>query len=72
VVEGAYTWVDARSPDDAVGELQPEHRADDPRLPPDTRRLAAIRDSAPGQEMPPGWSVTPKITFEGFDEGEIP
>jgi hypothetical protein len=72
VASNAYTWVDARSGDVAAESLRPEHRADDPKLPPDTRRLAAIRDGMPGQELPDPWSVTAKVTYEGFDEGEIP
>lgn len=70
VIEGAYTWVDSRAPDAAGEELRPEHQADDPNLPPDTRRLAAQRDGAPGQEppMPDEWSVEPKITWDGFDD----
>ena len=62
--EGAYTWVDARAADDALGELAPEHRSTDPKLPPDTRRLAAMRDEDPGQQLPAPWSVTPTITQE--------
>jgi hypothetical protein len=67
IAEGAYTWVDIRAPDDAIAELAPEHRSGDHRLPPDTRRLAAIRDGDPGQQMPPLWSVTPTITTEYVD-----
>jgi hypothetical protein len=66
VYEGAYTWVDFRAPDDAAAELQPEHRSSDYKLPPDTRRLAAIRDGDPGQDLG-GWSVTPVITEEWVD-----
>jgi hypothetical protein len=62
--EGAYAWVDARAADDALGDLAPEHRSNDPKLPPDTRRLAAMRDGDPGQQLPPPWSVTPTITEE--------
>ena len=64
VIEGAYAWVDSRAPDTALEELLPEHSADDHHLPPDTRKLAAQRDGAPGQQLPPGWSVTPTITDE--------
>jgi hypothetical protein len=60
----AHTWVDMRAPDDAADELQPEHSADDYRLPPDTRRLAAVRDGAPGQQLPPGWSVKPEVVWD--------
>lgn len=62
--DNAYYYVDSRAPDNALAELAPEHRADDHYLPPDTRRLAAIRDGAPGQELPPGWAVKPKVTIE--------
>lgn len=58
----AHTWVDAREPDTAEEALRPEHRADDHKLPPDVRRLAAIRDGAAPMEMPPGWHTAPKIT----------
>ena len=58
---GAYTWVDARSADDAAEELQPLHYADDVSLPPDLRALAAQRDGAQPVELPT-WSVKPKIT----------
>jgi hypothetical protein len=68
VIEGAYTWVDSYAPENAAEELTPQMKADDHRLPPDTRRLAAIRDGEPGQKLPDGWSVTPKITYEGFDD----
>lgn len=64
VYADAHTWVDARSADTAEEELKPEHRADDESLPPDTRRLAAIRDGAPSQQLPDGWKVRPKITHE--------
>ena len=63
VYEGAYTWVNALAPDDAAEELQPEHRSSDHKLPPDTRRLAAIRDQDPPQQLG-GWAVTPTITEE--------
>lgn len=61
--EDAHTWVDVRSPDNAADELKPEHSADDLNLPPDTRRLAAQRDGAPGQQMPDLWRVKPKIVY---------
>lgn len=63
VYDGAYTWVDFRAADDAAEELQPQHRSSDHKLPPDTRRLAAMRDGDPGQDLG-GWSVTPTITDE--------
>jgi len=62
VYADAHTWVDVRSADDASQELTPETKANDPRLPPDTRRLAAMRDNAPPMEMPPQWRVTPTVT----------
>lgn len=62
--DNAYYYVDSRAPDDAAEELQPEHTAADPYLPPDTRRLAAIRDHAPGQQLPDGWHTKPKIVWE--------
>jgi hypothetical protein len=63
VYDSAYTWVDIRAADDAAAELRPEHRSSDHKLPPDTRRLAAIRDGDPPQDLG-GWSVTPTITEE--------
>lgn len=65
--EDAHTWVDVRQPDNAQEALRPEDRSDDPSLPPDTRRLAAIRDGAAPMEMPPGWHTTPKITTSRID-----
>jgi hypothetical protein len=59
----AHTWVDVRSPDDAAEELEPEHKSSDQTLPPDTRRLAAIRDGDPGQKLPQ-WAVKPKIVYD--------
>ena len=67
VAEGAYTWVDSRAADDAALELAPEHRSDDRNLPPDTRRLAAVRDGDEPQNLGEQWSVTPKITEEWVD-----
>jgi hypothetical protein len=65
--EDAHTWVDAREPDTAEAALRPEDRADDPNLPPDTRRLAAIRDGAAPMEMPATWHTTPKVTTSRID-----
>jgi hypothetical protein len=62
--EGAYTYVDVRAPDDAAGELLPHHRSTEHHLPPDTRRLAAMRDGDRGQQLASPWSVTPTITEE--------
>lgn len=61
VYEDAHTWVDMRAADDAEQELQPEHRAGDHRLPPDTRRLAAMRDGEPPQDLGEGWHVKAKV-----------
>lgn len=60
--EDAHTWVDSREADTAEEALRPEHRADDANLPPDTRRLAAIRDGAAPMEMPATWHTAPKVT----------
>jgi len=57
----AHTWVDARAPDDAQDELQPEHSAGDHTLPPDTRRLAAIRDGDPPQNLGDIWHQKPQV-----------
>ena len=67
VAEGAYTWVDSRAADDAAAELAPEHSSKDHHLPPDTRRLAAIRDGDQPQDLGEQWSVTPVITEEWVD-----
>lgn len=61
VVSGAYTWVDVRAPDDAAEELTPQMSAADYKLPPDTRRLAALRDGEEGQKLPSPWTVRPEI-----------
>jgi hypothetical protein len=63
VYADAHTWVDVRGADDAAGDLKPEDRADDPYLPPDTRRLAAMRDGAPPMQLPELWKVKPKVVF---------
>lgn len=68
--EDAHTWVDAREPDAAEESLRPEHSADDPSLPPDTRRLAAIRDGAAPRNVPPTWQTTPKIVWENAPREE--
>lgn len=68
----AHTWVDVRQPDNAAAELQPEHSADDLNLPPDTRRLAAQRDGAPGQQIPDMWRVKPKIVYVDEPRPEMP
>lgn len=57
--EDAHTWVDVREPD--VAELKPTDQADDPNLPPDTRRLAALRDGAAPMQMPETWKTEPQI-----------
>lgn len=64
VYTDAHTWVDARAADNAADELRPEHSSDDHKLPPDTRRLAAIRDDSPPMAIPPQWSVTPTIVYD--------
>ena len=58
-----------RSPDQAADELRPEHTSTNFNLPPDTRRLAAIRDNDTPLQMPDMWRVAPKITY---DEGMEP
>lgn len=69
--EDAYAWVDARAPDDAADALTPEDSSADHKLPPDTRRLAAIRDGDAPQQLPDPWSVTPVVTEE-FVERDAP
>ena len=68
--EDAHTWVDAREPDTAEDALQDHHRADDPNLPPDTRRLAAIRDGEPAMELPPIWNTVPQVFEDAAPRGE--
>jgi hypothetical protein len=63
VYGNAHTWVDVRAPDTAEEELRPEHKSSDPTLPPDTRRLAALRDGDPPMKMPDGWKVRPKVIY---------
>jgi hypothetical protein len=67
VPAGAYTYVDVRAPDDAAEELRPEDRSSDPHLPPDTRRLAALREETGNQYLGTLWSVTPTVTEEWVD-----
>lgn len=64
VYADAHTWVDARAPDDAADELRPEHSASDFKLPPDTRRLAAIRDGDPGQDLGDVWHHTAQVFID--------
>jgi hypothetical protein len=71
IYANAYYYVDVRAPDDAAEELTPQMYAGDHHLPPDTRRLAAIRDGSPGQELPQ-WAVRPKITWEDVPRGDPP
>lgn len=59
--EDAYTWVDSREPDTAEAALKPEDSAHDPNLPPDTRRLAAIRDGVPPMEHPEEWQTVVQV-----------
>jgi len=68
--EDAHTWVDARQPDTAEQALRPEDRPEDASLPPDTRRLAAIRDGAAPLNMPPTWQTTPKIVWDNAPREE--
>lgn len=67
----AHTWVDSREPDAAEDALRPEDSAHDPDLPPDTRRLAALRDGAPVPEKPSTWKTTPKIIWENAPREEL-
>jgi hypothetical protein len=71
VYQDAHTWVDARSPDTAAEELRPEHRHDDPKLPPDTRKLAADRDGIQPDNPQPEWHTSPRVTrqYEPRPEG---
>lgn len=64
--DDAHTWVDSRAPDVAEQELKPEHSAHDHRLPPDTRRLAAMRDGVPPMETPAEWHT--EVTVEYVNE----
>lgn len=63
VYSDAHTWVDVRAPGTAVEELRPEHKSSDYKLPPDTRRLAALRDGDAPMKMPDGWRVKPNIVY---------
>jgi hypothetical protein len=67
----AHTWVDSREPDDAEEALRPEDSAYDDKLPPDTRRLAALRDGAPQPETPPTWKTVPKIIWDNAPREEL-
>lgn len=59
--EGAYTWVDSRAGDVADEDLKPEDSSHDPKLPPDTRRLAAIRDGVPPMATQQEWTTRVKV-----------
>lgn len=62
--EDAHTWVDIREPDTAEEALREHHQAGDPNLPPDTRRLAAIRDGESPMKLPPIWNTVPQVVDE--------
>ena len=68
--EDAHTWVDARAPDTAEEALRPTDKADDPTLPPDTRRLAAIRDGAAPMEMPATWHTEISVITSNVPRGQ--
>jgi len=70
VYDNAYYYVDSRAPDEAFEELRPEHRSGDYKLPPDTRRLAAMRDGEEPMQFPPGWAVKPEVNIEYIDRDE--
>lgn len=72
VYADAHTWVDARSPDTAVEALRPEHDPNDHHLPPDTRRLASIRDGAPKMQMPDVWKHKPEVFYVDEPRKEPP
>lgn len=62
--EGGYYYVDANAPDNPLEELQPQHKSTDHYLPPDTRRLAALRDNDPPQNLGTPWAQKVKVTEE--------
>lgn len=72
VYADAHTWVDARAPDDAMDELRPEHSAADYKLPPDTRRLAAMRDGEPRQDLGDVWHHTAQVFIDDEPRKEQP
>jgi len=64
--EDAYTWVDSRAPDNAAQELRPEHSPHDMTLPPNTRKLAAVRDGEVATPQPPTWEDEPARIVEKY------
>lgn len=60
----AHTWVDVRAPDTAAEELKPGDNSMDPKLPPDTRRLAAIRDGEEPLYQQQEWHTSPRVVSE--------
>ena len=62
VYPDAHSWVDVRLSDDAADDLKDSDKSSDHKLPPDTRRLAALRDGDKPMEMPDGWHVRPTVT----------
>lgn len=62
--DNGYYYVDSRSPDNPLNELQPHHTSHDPKLPPDTRRLAALRDGDAPQHLGSPWQQKVKVTEE--------
>jgi hypothetical protein len=64
VYQDAHTWVDVRAPDTAAEELRPEHQSRDPKLPPDTRKLAAERDGEQAVNPYTEWHTEAKIIRE--------
>ena len=61
--EDVHTWVDIRQPDKASDGLRPTDRSTDTSLPPDTRRLAALRDGDEQPQPPPQWKTKPKLRY---------
>lgn len=62
--DDGYYYVDSRLSDNPLNELQPHHKADDHHLPPDTRRLAALRDGDEPQHLGTPWQQKVKVTVE--------
>lgn len=59
VYRNAHTWVDARAPDEAENELQPQHDQHQRDLAPDLRAAAARRDRDDGIRISAEWKVKP-------------
>jgi hypothetical protein len=62
--DNGYYYVDSRASDNPFDDLLPHHSSHDHYLPPDTRRLAALRDGDEPQDLGSPWQQKVKVTEE--------